>query len=79
MKRINRRLNETITMSLPTRERELKHARRMPGVLRLKSLPTRERELKLVMSRRPGIGETSLPTRERELKLIGLIPPPASG
>ena len=57
-------------MSLPTRERELKHRRALRGWRGGRSLPTRERELK----RRRHSGRQrrgrSLPTRERELKRV---------
>ena len=56
-------------MSLPTRERELKHPRALSIVTAWLSLPTRERELKRLLVWRNANCTVSLPTRERELKL----------
>ena len=55
-------------MSLPTRERELKHQLRADGGVVSASLPTRERELKRRRGRARTARARSLPTRERELK-----------
>ena len=59
-----------IIRSLPTRERELKHAIANGGLSAARSLPTRERELKLRRGYHPGGDYPSLPTRERELKQL---------
>ena len=55
-------------MSLPTRERELKHGRLDLLAGGTPSLPTRERELKQGSPAARAQALVSLPTRERELK-----------
>ena len=55
-------------LSLPTRERELKHRQGEIGGHHVESLPTRERELKHQRLLRRLRAALSLPTRERELK-----------
>ena len=55
-------------MSLPVRERGLKHLTVAGKLLPPKSLPVRERGLKLRGQIRHGIKPASLPVRERGLK-----------
>ena len=72
-------------MSLPPRERELKHGIGQARHARAVSLPPRERELKLEDPCLPCLPDLSLPPRERELKRKeddewrrqGLVAPPA--
>ena len=55
-------------VSLPSRERELKHRRAETTGCKNLSLPSRERELKLSRAARRKKVLPSLPSRERELK-----------
>ena len=71
MKLVHPREVFRLAMSLPARERGLKHCTTGKPVEYDVSLPARERGLKLFLSSSNLLGLASLPARERGLKLFG--------